>query len=61
LQREMLDRGVLLQPPQEGLFLSSGAHTGADTDEVLAVAREVMPIVADAIERGEVGPVGGVR
>lgn len=61
LQREMLDRGVLLQPPQEGLFLSSGAHTGADTDEVLAVAQEVMPIVADAIERGEVGPVGGVR
>jgi hypothetical protein len=50
-----------LQPPQEGLFLSSGAHTGADTDEVLDVAREVMPIVADAIEKGEVGPVGGVR
>jgi glutamate-1-semialdehyde 2,1-aminomutase len=60
-QREMLERGVLLQPPQEGLFLSSGAHAPADTDETLAVAAEVMPLVADAIAGGRVGPTGGVR
>lgn len=60
-QREMLERGVLLQPPQEGLFLSSGAHSPADTEEALAAAAEVMPRVAAAIAAGEVGPRGGVR
>ncbi len=60
-QREMLERGVLLQPPQEGLFLSSGAHTSDDTDETLSVAAEVMPLVAEAVAAGRVGPTGGVR
>lgn len=60
-QREMLERGVLLQPPQEGLFLSSGAHGPAETEETLAVASEVMPLVAAAVADGTVGPSGGVR
>lgn len=60
-QREMLDRGVLLQPPQEGLFLSSGAHGPTETEETLAAASEVMPLVAAAIAEGHVGPSGGVR
>jgi glutamate-1-semialdehyde 2,1-aminomutase len=60
-QAQMLERGVLLQPPQEGLFLSSGAHGAADTDETLTVAADVMPLVAEAIAAGLVGPAGGVR
>lgn len=60
-QAQMLERGVLLQPPQEGLFLSSGAHGDAETDETLAIAAEVMPIVAEAVASGQVGPTGGVR
>ncbi len=60
-QRELLARGVLLQPPQEGLFLISGAHTDSDVDHTLAVAAEVMPAVARAVAEGRVGPTGGVR
>ncbi len=60
-QREMLERGVLLQPPQEGLFLSSGAHGPEETEETLAVAVEVMPLIAAAIADRRVGPSGGVR
>ena len=60
-QREMLARGVLLQPPQEGLFLSSGAHGAAETESTLAAAAAVMPRVAAAIADGNVGASGGVR
>jgi len=55
------ERGVLIQPPQEGLFLTSGAHTDADIDRTLEAAAAAMPAVAEAIERGAVGPTGGVR
>jgi len=55
------ERGVLIQPPQEGLFLTSGAHTDADVDRTLEAAAAAMPAVAEAIERGAVGPTGGVR
>jgi glutamate-1-semialdehyde 2,1-aminomutase len=59
--RELLGRGVLIQPPQEGLFLTSGAHTDADIEETLEHARTVMPVVAAAVADGRVGPTGGVR
>jgi glutamate-1-semialdehyde 2,1-aminomutase len=55
------ERGVLIQPPQEGLFFVSGAHTDADIDRTLEAAAGAMPAVAEAIERGTVGPTGGVR
>jgi glutamate-1-semialdehyde 2,1-aminomutase len=55
------ERGVLIQPPQEGLFFVSGAHTDTDIDRTLEAAAGAMPAVAEAIERGAVGPTGGVR
>jgi glutamate-1-semialdehyde 2,1-aminomutase len=61
LYAELLERGVLIQPPQEGLFLTSGAHTDEDVDETLERAREAMPAVAEAVAEGRVGPTGGVR
>lgn len=61
LYRELLEHGVLIQPPQEGLFLTSGAHDDDDIEETLARARAVMPAVATAVAEGRVGPTGGVR
>lgn len=61
LHAELLDRGVLIQPPQEGLFLTSGAHTDEDIDLTLERAQEAMPRVAEAVAAGRVGPTGGVR
>jgi glutamate-1-semialdehyde 2,1-aminomutase len=61
LYAELRERGILIQPPQEGLFFVSGAHTDADIDRTLAAAAEAMPAVAAAAERGDVGPRGGVR
>jgi len=61
LQRELRSRGVLLQPPQEGLFLPSFAHTDEDIDRTLEAAADAMPAVADAVRRGDVGPRGGLR
>jgi glutamate-1-semialdehyde 2,1-aminomutase len=58
---ELLDRGVVIQPPQEGLFLISGAHTEADVDATLTAAADAMPAVARAVAEGRVGPTGGVR
>lgn len=58
---QMLRRKVLLQPPQEGLFLISGAHTDEDVAWTLALAEEAMPEVAQAVREGRVGPTGGVR
>ncbi len=52
---------MIIQPPQEGLFLISAAHTDEDVDQTLEVAREVMPLVARAAAEGRVGPTGGVR
>jgi glutamate-1-semialdehyde 2,1-aminomutase len=61
LQRELRSRGVLLQPPQEGLFLPSFAHTDDDIDRTLEAVADAMPAVADAVRRGDVGPRGGLR
>jgi glutamate-1-semialdehyde 2,1-aminomutase len=58
---EMLARKVLIQPPQEGLFLISGAHTDDDITSTLSLAEEAMPAVADAVRDGRVGPTGGAR
>jgi glutamate-1-semialdehyde 2,1-aminomutase len=61
LHAELRDRGILIQPPQEGLVLMSGAHSDADVDRTIEAAADAMPAVAAAAERGEVGPRGGVR
>jgi glutamate-1-semialdehyde 2,1-aminomutase len=61
LYRELRDRGVLIQPPQEGLWLSSGAHTDADIDRTLEAAADAMEAVAAAKAAGRVGPMGGLR
>jgi glutamate-1-semialdehyde 2,1-aminomutase len=61
LHTELRDRGILIQPPQEGLWLMSGAHSDADVDQTLEAAAEALPAVAAAAKRGEVGPRGGVR
>jgi glutamate-1-semialdehyde 2,1-aminomutase len=61
LYRELRDRGVLIQPPQEGLWLMSGAHTDADIDRTLEAAADAMPAVAAALAEGSVGPMGGLR
>jgi glutamate-1-semialdehyde aminotransferase len=52
---------VLIQPPQEGLWLMSGAHTDADIDRTLEAAADAMPAVAAALAEGSVGPMGGLR
>ena len=54
LYRELRDRGVLIQPPQEGLWLMSGAHTDADIDRTLEAAADAMPAVAAALAEGSV-------
>ena len=59
--RELLARGVLIQPPQEGLFLMSAAHTDDDVEQTLNAAREAMPAVARAVSEGRIGSTGGVR
>ena len=51
-QRELLDRGILIQPPQEGLFLISAAHSDDDVDVTLQRAAEAMPAVALARSGG---------
>jgi len=61
LHSELRERGILVQPPQEGLWLMSGAHSEADVDRTLEAVAEAMPAVAAAAERGDVGPRGGVR
>jgi glutamate-1-semialdehyde 2,1-aminomutase len=61
LYRELRERGVLIQPPQEGLWLMSAAHTDADIDRTLEAAADAMPAVAQALEEGTVGPMGGLR
>ena len=60
-QRELLERGILIQPPQEGLFLLSAAHSDDDVELTLERAAEAMPAVALAIAEGRVGPRGAVR
>jgi glutamate-1-semialdehyde 2,1-aminomutase len=59
--RAMLEERILLQPPQEGLFLMSGAHTDEDVELTLAAAERVMGTVASAVAAGKVGASGGVR
>ena len=61
LYRELRARGILIQPPQEGLWLTSAAHTDDDVDRTLTAADDAMPAVADAARRGDVGPMGGLR
>ena len=61
LHSELLERGILIQPQQESLFLLSAAHTDADVELTLARAAESMPAVVQAVEDGRVGPKGGVR
>jgi glutamate-1-semialdehyde aminotransferase len=60
-QRELLERGILIQPPQEGLFLPSAAHTDDDVDLTLQRAAEAMPAVVQAVAEGRIGPRGAVR
>jgi glutamate-1-semialdehyde 2,1-aminomutase len=59
--RELLERRVLVQPPQEGLFLMSAAHTDEDVDVTLERVADAMGAVAQALRDGRVGPTGGVR
>ena len=61
LQRELMERGILCQPPQEGLFLPSAAHTDEDVERTLAAVEESLPAVALAVAEGRVGPKGDVR
>jgi len=61
LYRELRERGVLIQPPQEGLWLISAAHGDADVDRTLEAAADSMPAVAQALAEGSVGPMGGLR
>jgi glutamate-1-semialdehyde 2,1-aminomutase len=61
LYAQLLERGVLIQPPQEGLLFTSGAHTNEDVEITLERVREAMPFVAEAVAAGRVGPTGGVR
>jgi glutamate-1-semialdehyde 2,1-aminomutase len=60
-QRELLERGILFQPPQEGLVLPSAAHTDEDVERTLERAAEAMPAVVEAVSEGRVGPRGAVR
>jgi glutamate-1-semialdehyde 2,1-aminomutase len=61
LYRELRARGILIQPPQEGLWLISAAHTDADIDRTLEAASDAMPAVARDLADGVVGPMGGLR
>ena len=47
LYAELRERGVLIQPPQEGLFFLSGGHTDDDVDRTLEAAAD-----GDAGRRG---------
>jgi len=40
---EMLEQRVIVQPPQEGLFLLSSAHTDEDIETTVRAFREVAP------------------
>jgi glutamate-1-semialdehyde 2,1-aminomutase len=51
LWREMMGRGVILQPRQDGLFLISAAHTDADIEFTLEAAQASMPAVKRAFEQ----------
>jgi glutamate-1-semialdehyde 2,1-aminomutase len=53
--------GILIQPPQEGLFLTSGAHTDEDIDRTLQASGDAMRAAAEALADGHVGPRGGLR
>jgi glutamate-1-semialdehyde 2,1-aminomutase len=61
LYEEFRRRGVIIQPPQEGLFFVSSPHSEADIERTIEIAREAMPLVAQAAAAGHVGPRGGVR
>ena len=61
LHSELLERGILIQPQQESLFLLSAAHTDADVELTLTRTAEAMPAVVQAVHDGRVGPKGGVR
>ena len=61
LYRELRERGVIIQPPQEGLLFVSGGHTDSDIERTVEIAWEAMPLVARAAAEGRVGPRGGVR
>ena len=61
LHAHLRAHGVLIQPPQEGLFLTSAAHTDEHIDQTLAVAADAMEAVAAAVDRGDVGAKGGLR
>lgn len=61
LHSALRQRGVLIQPPQEGLWLTSGVHTDAQIDQTLEAVSDAMTDVAGAVQRGEVGPMGGLR
>jgi glutamate-1-semialdehyde 2,1-aminomutase len=51
LWREMISRGVILQPGQDGLFLISGAHTDVDIERTLEAAEAAMPTVKREFEK----------
>ena len=51
LWQEMISRGVILQPGQDGLFLISAAHTEADIETTLQAAEAAMPAVKQAFEK----------
>jgi len=59
--RELLERLILTQPPQQGLFLISAAHTDEHVARTIEAAREAMPIVRRARDAGHIGPAGRVR
>ena len=61
VHRHLREHGVLIQPPQEGLWFVSGAHTDEQVDRTLEAAAGAMRAAAEAVERGEVGPRGGIR
>jgi glutamate-1-semialdehyde 2,1-aminomutase len=61
LYAEFRKRGVIVQPPQEGLFFISSAHSDDDIARTIAIAEEAMPEVARAVAEGRVGPPPAVR
>ena len=61
LHASLRRRGVLIQPPQEGLWLMSGVHTDDQIDQTLEAVSDAMTDVTAAVHRGEVGPMGGLR
>lgn len=61
LHQDFRRNGILTQPPQEGLFLLSGAHADTDIDRTLEAAPSAMQAAAESLQRGEVGRKGGLR